>query len=274
MQKSFAPLLLSVFLLVTGNGVLSTLIPLRARLEGFSDITIAFMGSSYFTGMLIGSLVVPWVVLRIGQVRAFIICVLMGAAAILSLPSLIEPWSWVLLRGAIGSLAGLYAIAESWFNGKSDNAHRGSALGIYSVVQYLRLVGRQPGFRLAESGRAHLVLVAAAIVAGATLPLSWRPVSHRNGRRGRPCVSAGSSRCLPVGFAGALLIGASNGPFSSYVANLRRRHRSRCTEVGTLMTCFMLGSAARKIPIGRAFSNGSDRAPSWSAFALPRLFSR
>ena len=37
MQKSFAPLLLSVFLLVTGNGVLSTLIPLRARLEGFSD---------------------------------------------------------------------------------------------------------------------------------------------------------------------------------------------------------------------------------------------
>ncbi|MBV9054678.1 MAG: MFS transporter, partial [Hyphomicrobiales bacterium] len=138
MQKSFAPLLLSVFLLVTGNGVLSTLIPLRARLEGFSDITIAFIGSSYFSGMLIGSLVAPWVVLRIGQVRAFIICVLTGAVAILSLPSLIEPWSWVLLRGIIGlSLAGLYAIAESWFNGKSDNAHRGSALGIYSVVQYL-----------------------------------------------------------------------------------------------------------------------------------------
>ncbi|MBV9136524.1 MAG: MFS transporter, partial [Hyphomicrobiales bacterium] len=98
MQKSFAPLLLSVFLLVTGNGVLSTLIPLRARLEGFSDITIAFIGSSYFSGMLIGSLVAPWVVLRIGQVRAFIICVLTGAVAILSLPSLIEPWSWVLLR--------------------------------------------------------------------------------------------------------------------------------------------------------------------------------
>jgi MFS family permease len=59
MQKSFLPLLLSVFLLVTGNGVLSTLIPVRARIEGFSDITIGLIGSSYFAGMLLGSLVRP-----------------------------------------------------------------------------------------------------------------------------------------------------------------------------------------------------------------------
>ena len=230
MQKSFAPLLLSVFLLVTGNGVLSTFIPLRARLEGFSDITIAFMGSSYFTGMLIGSLVVPWVVLRIGQVRAFIICVLMGAAAILSLPSLIEPWSWVLLRGAIGlSLAGLYAIAESWFNGKSDNAHRGSALGIYSVVQYLAWsVGNQV-FRLADPGGLILFLVAAAIVAGATIPLLMAPGEPPQ-RPARPALRFGwLFKMSPVGFAGALLIGASNGPFLVVVANLRRRHRPRCT---------------------------------------------
>jgi MFS family permease len=259
MQKSFAPLLLSVFLLVTGNGVLSTLIPLRARLEGFSDITIAFIGSSYFTGMLVGSLVVPWIVLHIGQVRAFIICVLMGAVAILSLPSLIEPWSWVLLRGTIGlSLAGLYAIAESWFNGKSDNAHRGSALGLYSVVQYLGWsVGNQV-FRLADPGGLILFLVAAVIVTGATIPLLMAPGEPPQ-RPARPALRFGWLFTMsPVGFVAALLIGAANGPFWSLSQIFATDIGLSPPEVGTLMTAFMLGSAALQIPIGRA-SDSHDR---------------
>ena len=215
-----------MFLLVTGNGVLSTLIPLRARLEGFSDITIAFIGSSYFTGMLIGSLVVPWVVLRIGQVRAFIICVLMGAVAILSLPSLIEPWSWVLLRGTIGlSLAGLYAIAESWFNGKSDNAHRGSALGIYSVVQYLGWsVGNQL-FRLADPGGLVLFFVAATIVGGATIPLLMAPGEPPQ-RPKRPALRFGWLFTMsPVGFVAGFADRRVQRSLLVAVANLRRRHR-------------------------------------------------
>ena len=82
-----------------------------------------------------------------------------------------------LLRGAIGlSLAGLDAIAESWFNGKSDNAHRGSATRHLQRGAIPRLVGRQPGFSTCGSGRrAILFLVAAAIVAGATVPLLMAP---------------------------------------------------------------------------------------------------
>ena len=259
MQKSFRPLLLSVFLLVTGNGVLSTLIPLRARLEGFSDITIGLVGSSYFAGMLLGSLVVPWIVLRIGQVRAFVCCVLMGGAAIMSLPWLIEPWTWVLLRGLIGlSLAGLYTIAESWFNGKSDNAHRGSALGLYSVVQYLAWSTGNQVFRLADPGTIVLFIVAATIVSCACLPLLLTR-SEPPQRPSRPSLRfAWLFKLSPVGFVGALLIGASNGPFWSLTPIFAADLGLTPAEVGTLMTCFMLGSAALQIPIGR-LSDRRDR---------------
>jgi MFS family permease len=259
MQKSFVPLLLSVFLLVTGNGVLSTLIPLRARLEGFSDITIGLIGSSYFAGMLIGSLVVPFVVLRIGQVRGFIICVLTGAVAILSLPWLIEPWSWVLLRGTIGlSLAGLYAIAESWFNGKSDNAHRGSALGVYSVVQYLAWSSGSQIFRLADPGGLILFIVAAAVVACASIPLMLAK-SEPPQRPQKPSLRfAWLFKMSPVGFIGALLIGAANGPFWALTPLFAADIGLSAAEVGTLMTAFMLGSAALQVPIGR-LSDSKDR---------------
>jgi MFS family permease len=259
MQKSFVPLLLSVFLLVTGNGVLSTLIPLRARLEGFSDITIGLIGSSYFAGMLIGSLVVPWVVLHIGQVRAFIICVLMGAIAILSLPWLVEPWSWVLSRGAIGlSISGLYAIAESWFNGKSDNAHRGSALGAYSVVQYLAWSAGNQVFRLADPSGWILFVVAAAFVGCATIPLILAPGEPPQ-RPQKPSLRfVWLFQMSPVGFVAALLIGASNGPFWALTPIFAADIGLAPAEVGTLMTAFMLGSAALQVPIGR-LSDSKDR---------------
>ena len=259
MQKSFAPLLLSVLLLVTGNGVLSTLIPLRARLEGFSDIEIGIVGSSYFTGMLAGSLIVPWVVLRIGQVRAFTICVLMGAVAIQTMPTLIVPWSWVLLRGMIGlSLAGLYAIAESWFNGKSDNAHRGSALGLYSVVQYIGWASGNQVFRLADPTGLTLFAVAAIMVACSSAPLLLAPTEPPQ-RPARPSLRFGwLFRMSPVGFIGALLIGAANGPFWALTPIFAADIGLKPSEVGMLMTAFMLGSAALQIPIGR-LSDKKDR---------------
>jgi MFS family permease len=232
---------------------------LRARLEGFSDIEIGLVGSSYFAGMLTGSLIVPWVVLRIGQVRAFTICVLMGAVAIQTLPALIEPWSWVLLRGAIGlSLAGLYAIAESWFNGKSDNAHRGSALGLYSVVQYIGWASGNQVFRLADPSGLSLFVVAATIVASSTLPLILAPTEPPQ-RPARPALQFGwLFRMSPVGFVGALLIGAANGPFWALTPIFAADIGLTPAEVGTLMTAFMLGSAALQVPIGR-LSDKKDR---------------
>jgi MFS family permease len=259
MQKAFAPLLVAVFLLVTGNGVLSTLIPVRALIEGFSDIAIGLIGSAYFAGMLAGSLGVPWVVLRIGQVRAFTICVLMGSIAIQALPALITPWTWILARGTIGlSLAGLYAIAESWFNGKSDNAHRGSALGLYSVVQYLGWSSGSQLFRLADPAGLILFLVAAVLVTAASIPLLLAPSEPPQPPAKPQLRFAWLFKMSPVGFVAALMIGLANGPFWSLTQVFAGDIGLNPAQIGTLMTAFMVGSAVLQVPIGR-LSDKMDR---------------
>src|SRR5690606_610556 len=49
-------LLLSVFILFVGSGLLSTLVPLAADASGFEPIFVGLIGSFYFTGMAIGCL--------------------------------------------------------------------------------------------------------------------------------------------------------------------------------------------------------------------------
>src|SRR3546814_5871478 len=59
MMQVIAPvgaLLGSVALLLMGNGLQGTLLPLRADLEAFGPVAIGVMGSSYFLGFALGCL--------------------------------------------------------------------------------------------------------------------------------------------------------------------------------------------------------------------------
>ena len=57
--SSIAALLLSVLLLIGGNALIGVTTPLRARIDGFPDLTIGLLGSAYFAGMLAGTLAAP-----------------------------------------------------------------------------------------------------------------------------------------------------------------------------------------------------------------------
>jgi hypothetical protein len=52
--SAIAALLASAFLLIAGNGLVTVLTPLRAKIEGFPELTIGLLGSVYFGGMLAG----------------------------------------------------------------------------------------------------------------------------------------------------------------------------------------------------------------------------
>jgi MFS family permease len=66
-----ATLLMSVGLLVLGNGLQSTLLVVRAGHEGFSSETIGITMSAYFAGCALGSLFLPRVVASAGHIRTF-----------------------------------------------------------------------------------------------------------------------------------------------------------------------------------------------------------
>ena len=66
-----AALLLSFALLLMGNGLQGTLLPVRAQLEDFGSLSIGILGSFYFAGFALGCLLGPKAVQRVGHIRVF-----------------------------------------------------------------------------------------------------------------------------------------------------------------------------------------------------------
>ena len=134
--RSILALLISCAFLLAGNGVVNTLVPVRAQIESFGPLQIGLLGSVYYGGMLAGTILTPWLVQRSGHVRALTAGIALATMTTLAFAMHVSPWSWIILRAVMGfCFAGLYATIESWLNGKASNADRGTILGIYMVVQ-------------------------------------------------------------------------------------------------------------------------------------------
>jgi MFS family permease len=265
---SFAVMLVAVFLLVTGNGIMSTLVPFRAKLEGFPDILIGCIGSSFYAGMLGGALVAPGLVRCAGHARAFAVCSLNGAVAALAMPFLVEPFVWIVFRLAIGfSLTGLYAIVESWLSGASDDRTRGKALAVCSVAQYAAWAAGNQIFAHGDPARFALFVIAAALFA-ASVPAFFLV---REAPPARPARAVLDLRLLwrmtPVGFACGFLTGIANGPLFALSPVFGAEAGFTAAEVGMMMTLMTLGSAIFQIPFGW-LSDRFDRRRLLVALAL------
>lgn len=129
------PLFLGILLLMVANGLLSTLLTIRGSAQGFSEFTIGIMQAGYPLGALMGAVIAPKLVEKVGHIRSF------GAlASLCSITAIVhlltdDPASWGVMRVLAGfCYPGLYVISESWLNAKAENWYRASLLSIYFVV--------------------------------------------------------------------------------------------------------------------------------------------
>lgn len=126
----------AMMMLMVANGLLATLLTIRGAGLGFSDLTISLMQGAYPLGALIGTMVAPRLIEKVGHIRAFsALASLVSIAAIIHLLTG-DPFSWSAMRFLGGfCYPGLYVITESWLNAKSDNKIRGQVLSVYLVIQ-------------------------------------------------------------------------------------------------------------------------------------------
>ena len=66
-----AALLFGTLFLFMGNGLQGILLPVRGNLEGYHTTTLGLLGTSWAAGFVVGCLVAPKLVRRVGHVRAF-----------------------------------------------------------------------------------------------------------------------------------------------------------------------------------------------------------
>ena len=137
-RRTLAVILLGTVLVVAGNGLLQTMLPLRGALEEFSTSLIGLQGTTYFAGFVVGCLFGPRLIRDVGHIRAFAGVLALLAATILVLPLWIDGWAWAALRFLNGiCLSIVFMALESWLNEQATNETRGRVLSAYVILSNL-----------------------------------------------------------------------------------------------------------------------------------------
>jgi MFS family permease len=245
-------LLTAVFILIAGNGLFSTLVPLRGSLEAFPDIVLGLLGSAYFAGMFFGCIAAPRIVGRAGHIRTFAALGAVATVTAIALPMAIEPWFWMLGRAVTGfCFAGLYATIESWLHDKAENVVRGQVMALYNIVHNTGNAAGQQAIRLADPMTSTLFSVVAAALSLAVLPLAFTRTDPPNPPPVPRLRLIWLYQISPVGVLGVLAAGAANGTMWSLGPIFAKESGLTAGGVASFMTAIILGGAIGQWPAGR-----------------------
>lgn len=256
---SIAALLTGVAILLVGQGLQGTLLPVRATMENFSTLAVGTFGATYFLGFAIGCLRGPTLVQRVGHVRVFAAMTALASAAPLLHGLWINLWSWSVLRFVSGfCFAVLYVVIESWLNETSTNDNRGSVFSAYVLINMTMLAVGQQMLLLDDPAVMTLFALASVLVSLAALPvvLSTAP-SPREVQDVKLDVSH-LYRTSPAGMLGSLATGLANGSFWSLAPVFTISWSSDIALTAWFMSAVVIGGAISQWPLG-ALSDRIDR---------------
>ncbi|MDG0024363.1 MFS transporter [Trinickia sp. Y13] len=266
--QSLAGLLFGYALLIAGNGLFQTLIPLTMLHAGTSTLMVGLVQSCYYGGFVAGAICNRRLIDRIGQHRTFV--AFAAAAAILaSAFSLFQsPWAWAPIRFMTGfAFMGLYTSIESWLNGTSRNENRGQIFGMYAAINYLAVGTGQFMLRLHDPSDGRLFSLVAALFASAVIPVSlfegWPVrVADESLDRLPPHSWRDSLRAMahasPLAIPGCILAGFLYSTFYSMTPVFLERTGFSTSELSTFMGVALVGALIPQWPMGR-LSDRIDR---------------
>jgi len=250
--SSVAPLLLGVAILLTGQGLQGTLLPVRANLEGFSTLAIGLMGAAYFFGFTLGCLRGSTLLRRVGHIRVFAAMTAIASAVPLLHGLWVETWLWWLLRFAAGyCFAVLYVVIESWLNEQATNETRGTVFSAYTLITLTVLAVGQQMLLLYDPQQMALFAIASAIVSMAAIPvvLSVAPSPEQSEAKVRLNLRR-LFQISPAGALGCLASGLANGPFWALAPVFVAGYSSDVSLAAWFMTSAVLGGALGQWPLG------------------------
>ena len=249
---SVTPLLVGVAILLTGQGLQGTLLPVRANLEGFSTLSVGLMGGAYFFGFTLGCLRGSALLRRVGHIRVFAAMTAAASAVPLLHGLWVETWLWWLLRAVTGyCFAVLYVVIESWLNEQSTNETRGAVFSAYTLITLTVLAVGQQMLLLYDPQQMYLFAIASALVSIAAIPvvLSAAPTPPPVEQTVRMDLRR-LFRISPAGALGCLASGLANGSFWALAPVFVAGYSMDVSLVAWFMTAAVLGGALGQWPLG------------------------
>lgn len=253
-----AALLMSVAFLMLGNGLLGTLLIVRAGQEGFSSGTIGALMSAYFSGFTIGALVLPRIIVTVGHVRTFA-----GFAAVASITALlhallVEPWAWMPLRMVTGlAYAGMILATESWLNAHAVPSTRGQLLSIFGVASMGSWALGQALLNVAPPAGLTLFLIVSILISAAVVPITLLPSHSPSEVTQEPVAFRDLLSVSPLATFGVFLAGLAIGGFWGLGPSFAQRIGLDIGGISAFMASVLGGTLALQWPLGWL----SDRVP-------------
>jgi MFS family permease len=257
--RPIAGLLISTFFLLIGSGLTGILLPLRAGLEGWSPLTIGFMGAFYAACFVAGCVYIPWLVRRIGHVRVYAVMAAMLAISLMAHAVFVNIPVWFFLRGVAGfALSGAYMVVESWLNERASNESRGFVFSSYMVTNTVGLMIGQFLLVTSDPALTTLFIFAAMSYAAAVIPTGVSPAISPQ----PPAEVKVDLRRLysmsPVATIGALVTGFTFGAWSYQAPVYGSLLGYSSSQIAVMLVVAMLGGVVLQFPLGRA-SDKMDR---------------
>ena len=204
-------LLLGIALIMLGNGLQSTLLGVRATLEGFGTAITGLVMTAYFVGFVSGSVIVPRLLANVGHVRVFAALASLASGAALVHTVFVTPLSWGLIRVATGfCFAGLYVVAESWINEAATNKTRGQLLSVYMIMVLGGTGSGQLLMNLSDPRSFELFVLVSVLISFALIPITLSVGRAPPFEAPEPIGIRALFRASPLGVAGAFLIGIAH----------------------------------------------------------------
>ena len=253
-----AALLLSVALLLLGNGLLGTLLVVRAGQEDFPNGMIGAMMSAYFAGYTVGALLLPRVIVSVGHVRTFA-----GFGAVASMTALlhvvvVDPWAWMPLRMATGfAYAGMILATESWLNAHAVPSTRGQLLSIFGVVSMGSWALGQALLNVASPSGVVLFLIVSLLISAAVVPITLLPSRVPAQAEQEPVPFRDLFFISPLATTGVFLAGLAIGGFWGMGPNFAQRIGLDVGGISAFMAAVLGGTLVLQWPLGWL----SDRLP-------------
>lgn len=254
MTRAIAPvaaLLASAAILLMGNGLQGTLLPVRAQLEAFSAVSIGVLGSAYFLGFALGCVLGPFAVRRVGHIRAFTAMVSIASTTALAHALFLEPLVWWALRLVTGfCFAALYMIIESWLNEKATNENRGQIFSVYTIINLTVITAGQMMLILYSPAAFPLFALTSILVSLAAVPVALTTAPAPAPLASVRIRPTHLYRLSPVGFVGALAVGLANGSFWSLGPLFAQSKELTTTGIALFMSIAVIAGAAGQWPLG------------------------
>ena len=255
MIRTLAPvaaLLFSVAILITGQGLQGTLLPVRANIEAFPAVMVGIMGAAYFFGFTLGCVRGIDMIRKVGHIRVFAAMTAIASATPLLHGLFVNEIAWCIFRLLSGfCFAALYVVIESWLNEVSTNENRGTIFSVYVIIHLTVVALGQQMLLLADPAQMPLFAAITVLVSLAAVPvaLSTSPMPQLV-PEGVKVSFKNLYAISPAGVLGCIAAGIASGIFYSLSPLYTAAQSNDLTLAASFMTAAVLGGALGQWPLG------------------------